>query len=509
MKFRRQSGVLLHPTSLPGPYGIGEIGSQAIAFADTLKEMGQRVWQVLPLGPTCYGDSPYQSQSTFAGNQLLVSFEQLVEDGLLSEERLASCAQFYEGEVDYNRVIAPRMKILIEVCDTFDQRCHKAMREAYEAFLEQNNSDWLDDYALFVALKRVFQDKPWTVWDKPLADREPGALREVRRRYATKIRKVKIMQFLFYYQWHRILDHCRSLGIRLFGDIPIFVAHDSADVWVHRDLFNLDDEGNPTAIAGVPPDYFSETGQRWGNPLYRWDVMQQTGFEWWKKRLHHVFEMVDIVRIDHFRGFESYWEIPAREPTAIHGRWVPGPGNRFFDEMLGEFGELPIVAEDLGIITPEVEALRDRYEFPGMRVLQFAFGNDPLSAGYRPENYIENCVCYIGTHDNDTTVGWFQSVSGEGSTRTNEEIEQERRTILEYLDSDGTEIHWDLIRLALNSKANTVIFSLQDVLGLDSSARLNTPGRQTGNWSWRFTGDQLTEEIKQRLYSLTETSDRI
>ena len=507
MHFPRESGILLHPTSLPGRFGIGEMGPEAYAFVDALVEMKQSLWQVLPLGPTGYGDSPYQSFSTFAGNPLMISFEMLYEDGLLSRRQLDQATTFPEERVDFGAIISARMKVLATACRGFNRQADARTKDEYAAYCEAN-AEWLDDYALFMALKERHDGQPFTVWEKALIHREPAAMKKARTENKTAIRNVKMLQYLFHRQWQRLRSYCHGKGIRVVGDIPIFVAHDSADVWAHPDLYYLDADGNPTVIAGVPPDYFSATGQRWGNPLYRWDVHAAEDYHWWKRRLRKAFEMVDVLRIDHFRGFEAFWEIDADEPTAINGKWVKGPGHAFFESLLKEFGDLPIIAEDLGVITDDVEALRDDFQLPGMRVLQFAFGADPKATDYRPESFPPNCVCYTGTHDNDTTVGWFWSEAGEGSTRTQEEIEAERQTILRYTQTDGSQIHWDLIALGMKSGANTFIAPLQDVLGLGSEHRMNVPGTTGGNWQWRFSFDALTPEIKGRLASMVEWSGR-
>jgi 4-alpha-glucanotransferase len=503
----RESGILLHPTSLPGGYGIGEIGPQAVAFADGLREMGQGVWQVLPLGPTSYGDSPYQSLSTFAGNPLLISFDLLQADGLLTRSRLSRFPRFDPGRVDYGKVIPARSAMLDTVCRGFARKASPEMKARYQAFCHAHET-WLEDYALFVALKHAHGGRPWTEWDADLAAREPSALRRAGRRLRTAVRNARIRQFLFFDQWHRLVSHCRAIGVRLMGDLPIFVAHDSADVWAHRELFFLDKAGFPTVVAGVPPDYFSATGQRWGNPLYDWPVHAGTGFSWWIERMRRTFDLVDIVRIDHFRGFQAYWEIPGDEPTAVRGRWVEAPGESFFQALLRALGDLPIVAEDLGLITPPVEALRDRFGFPGMQVLQFAFGPDGPSEANHPERFRANCVCYTGTHDNDTTRGWFWGDDGQDSTRSREEIERERRSILDYLGTDGSEIHWDFIGLAMRSPANLVMAPLQDVLGLDSRGRMNVPGRPDGNWGWRYRHGDLSREIRDRMRALTADAGR-
>ena len=508
MEFNRQSGILLHPTSLPGPYGMGELGPQAYRFADALQEMGVHLWQILPHGPTSYADSPYQSLSTFAGNHLLISFDLLVRDGLLRAERLKSFPTFPEDAVDYGPVIEARMEVLRSVCRTFDRCASAEMKRDFAQFCD-TESNWLEEYALYYALKDAHDLRPWTEWPEPLALREPAAMQKARRQYQTAIRNVKLQQFLFDRHWRELRAYCHEKGVRLVGDIPIFVAHDSADVWASPDLFFLDGHGNPIVIAGVPPDYFSATGQRWGNPLYRWDRHQHTGYQWWIRRLRKIFEMVDIVRIDHFRGFEAYWEIPGTEETAINGRWVEGPGADLFDTLVRALGNLPIIAEDLGIITPAVEALRDRYNFPGMRILQFAFGNDAKAADYRPESFPPNCVVYTGTHDNDTTKGWFWSDAGENSTRTQAEIDEERKTVLSYTQTDGSQIHWDMIALACKSKANTAVFPLQDLMGLGTEARMNVPGVMGGNWRWRFTWDQLSPDLMRRMFDINHWSRRI
>ena len=504
---KRACGILLHPTSLPGRYGIGELGPEARAFVDALAQMGQRLWQVLPLGPTGYGDSPYQSLSTFAGNPLLISLEDLARDGLVTTTQLKRFPAFPEERVDYGRVIPAREEVFGAVCRNFRRRAPADLQAEGEAFGEQH-ADWLEDYALYAAIKRAHGGRSWTEWPSPLAARDPSALREARRTYRTAIRNAKILQFLFLRQWRALRRHCRKRGVHVVGDIPIFVAHDSADVWAHRELFSLNEDGRPHIVAGVPPDYFSATGQRWGNPLYRWDVHAADGFRWWIERMRQAFALADIVRIDHFRGFEAYWEIPGSEPTAVRGRWAPGPGEAIFHALRGALGRLPIIAEDLGVITPPVEALRDRFGFPGMKVLQFAFGNDPKAADYRPENFAVNSVCYTGTHDNDTTVGWFASRAGEGSTRTPEEVEAERRQVLDYLGTDGAEIHWELIGAAVASASNWAIFPLQDVLGLGSEGRMNVPGRPGGNWQWRFCREALTPPIRRRLREVCAAAGR-
>ncbi len=506
-KTGRKAGILLHPTSLPGKYGIGEIGPQARRFVKTLEEMAQGVWQILPLCPTGYGDSPYQGLSTFAGNHLLISFQDLREAGLISAAVLADFPEFSSDAVDYGSVIPERLRLLRRVCRLFPRSASARMKRRFEVFCERN-AHWLDDYALFMALKDAQGGRPWIRWPKPLRNREEAALREARRKYRTAIREVKLMQFLFDEQWRRLHRYAGRYGVKIVGDLPIFVAHDSADVWAHPELFYMDGRGRLTVQAGVPPDYFSETGQLWGNPLYRWEEHRRTGYEWWVGRMRRMLEMVDIVRIDHFRGFEKYWEVPGDAVTAEKGRWVEGPGGEMFDVLLEKVGPLPIIAEDLGVITPEVEELRDRYGFPGMRILQFAFSDEPEAENYLPEKYPSNCVVYTGTHDNDTTWGWFHGSPGRSNTHSREEIERERRAVLRYLGTDGSQIHWDLIAVALRSRAELAIVPLQDVLGLGSEARMNRPGTAAGNWRWRFTWKMLTPAVRMRLKKLTEESGR-
>ncbi|HMP72361.1 MAG TPA: 4-alpha-glucanotransferase [Kiritimatiellia bacterium] len=508
MNYPRESGILLHPTSLPSRYGIGDIGPNAYRFAETLAGMGQHLWQILPHGLTGYGDSPYQSFSTFAGNPLLLSPELLVEDGLLSASALDGYPVFPDDTVDYGGVIPAKEAVLNSVCRSFDRKATEQQKADYAAFCEANE-EWLEDFALFMALKQTHNLEPWTTWDPALIRRDPAALGDARKKYKTLIRNAKILQYLFDDQWKRFRSVCHKHGIKIVGDIPIFVAHDSADAWAHKELFYLEENGHPTVVAGVPPDYFSATGQLWGNPLYRWDYHKKTGYDWWIRRMRKIFEMVDIVRIDHFRGFEAYWEIPGDAETAINGTWVKGPGHDLFHALKAAFPELPVIAEDLGIITEEVDRLRDDFNLPGMRILQFAFGNDDKAEDYRPHNYPPNCVVYTGTHDNDTTVGWFHSEPGGTTTRTQEDIDRERWTILNYVQTDGSQIHWDLIALAMRSKANTVVFPLQDVMGLGTEARMNVPGTKSDNWRWRFTWDMLTEDMVARMRQLTESSGRI
>lgn len=504
----RAAGLLCHITSLPGKFACGDMGPAAYDFVDFLQRTGQTRWQVLPLGPTGYGDSPYQCYSAFAGNPLLISLERLVEAGLLTTADLANFPQTTNPTaVDFDTVRAAHTALLHQACERFEKTATAKTKADYAAF-RQAEAEWLDEYAFFMALKEAHGGSGWTDWEPELIARESTALVTAIIDLAPGIERQAIIQFLFATQWQALRKYCHEAGILIVGDAPIFVSHDSADVWANPDLFYLDKAGQPTVIAGVPPDYFSETGQRWGNPLYRWDRMKETGYLWWRKRMAAAFKLFDFVRLDHFRGFEAYWEIPASSPTAVGGRWVPGPGRDLFDAIRKELGRLPIYAEDLGLITSGVEALRDDLHLPGMRVLQFAFGDDAKSLDYLPHNYPRDCVCYTGTHDNDTTVGWFRSEAGEGTTRDEDQVARERSFTMRYLGTDGREIHWDLIRAALSSVADTAIVPIQDLLGLDSSARMNQPGIGTGNWRWRMKPGALTKQIEDRLADLTIICDR-
>jgi 4-alpha-glucanotransferase len=505
--FPRSAGILLHPTSLPGRHGIGEIGPEAHRFLGHLASMSQRLWQVLPLGPTGYGDSPYQTLSTFAGNPLVVSLDALVADGLVDRDRLDALPAFPEEHVDFGAAIGPRLRVLHEVAAAFPRRAGPELREGLDEFSDTHRA-WLDDYTLFVSMKGHFEGRSWHEWPADAARREAAVLAAARRTLAEPIDHARVLQYLFHRQWTAVRAEARRLGISIIGDLPIFVAHDSADVWCRPDLFTVDGAGRSTVVAGVPPDYFSATGQRWGNPLYRWSVHEEEGYAWWIARLAHAFELVDILRIDHFRGFAACWEIPADHPTAEHGRWVPGPGRALFDAAAAALGPRPIIAEDLGVITPDVDALRDELGFPGMRILQFAFGDSLQEETYRPGSYPANSVVYTGTHDNDTTVGWYRGEADAGSTRTADEIAREQHAVRTFLGTDGSEIHWDLIGLALRSPSTTAIYPLQDVLGLGSAARMNVPGREWGNWTWRFGWSALTPAIEERLADLTRSAGR-
>ncbi len=494
--FPRSSGVLLHPTSLPGRYGIGDLGEYAYRFVDWLQAAGQTIWQILPLGPTSYGDSPYQTLSAFAGNPNLVSLDKLVGEGWLTHDDLADAPDFPADRVDFGWIIGYHNDRLHLAYERFKISGSTAQKATFEEWCDIN-AYWLDDYVLFAALKDSYGGKPWVEWDAGEALRDEMALAAARERLAVQIDERRFHQWVFHTQWYELKAYAAARGIRFIGDIPIFVAHDSADVWANRDRFYLDERGNPTVVAGVPPDYFSATGQRWGNPLYRWDVMRASGYDWWISRFRACLSLVDVVRIDHFRGFDAYWEIPAEEETAVKGEWVNGPGTDFFAAVQAALGDLPIIAEDLGVITPTVEKLRDDFGLPGMKVLQFAW-SEPRNP-FLPHNHTPNSVVYSGTHDNNTTVGWWN----------NEVDDQTRSLISQYLDHEVREPHWTLIRLGMMSVAHTFVAPMTDILGLGSEARMNTPGVESGNWTWRFTADKLDNmQERDRLAHLTWLSMR-
>jgi 4-alpha-glucanotransferase len=509
MPFRRSSGVLLHPTSLPGAFGLGDLGPRAFEFIDLLASAGQRLWQVLPLGPTGYGDSPYQSLSAFAGNPLLISLERLIEDGLLAESEARDQHVFEPGKVDYPLVIAHRRALWPRVHDRFEAVGGHPMRNRFDRFCRAH-ANWLNDFALFMAIKDAHDQTAWASWEPDIALRDPSAVAHWSARCTREIRLHKLTQFLFFEQWQRVREACRARSIEIMGDLPIFVAHDSADVWARQELFRLDSDGQPTVLTGVPPDYFSATGQLWGNPHYRWDALAQTGYLWWIERFRALLALVDRVRIDHFRGFEGSWEVPRAATTAERGEWVKGPGMSLFEAVQSalETDRLPVVAENLGVITPEVEDLREKLGLPGMAILQFAFGNDPQASDFKPHNYPRNLVAYTGTHDNDTTVGWWTGAVGH-STRSDTDLETERDRARGYLGLDGREVHWQFIRAVMASVADTAIVPAQDLLGLGSEARMNRPGTGSGNWRWRLLPGQLSREAARKLAVMTEEYDRV
>jgi 4-alpha-glucanotransferase len=501
VRLPRASGLLLHPTSLPGRFGIGDFGPAATAFLEFLAAARQRCWQVLPLGPTSFGDSPYQSPSTFAGNPLLISLDRLVDDGLLAADALAGALDERApgAPLDYGAVIARKLPLLQEAARRLCAGSHASLGEAFARF-RAAEAEWLDDVALFLALKVTHAGAPWPEWEPDIRLRRAPALRHWREQLAGEIEQQAALQFLFFQQWEALRAAAAARAIRIIGDVPIFVAYDSADVWAHRELFQLDRQGAPSAVAGVPPDYFSASGQLWGNPLYRWRALEADGYAWWVARLRAAFRLYDAVRIDHFIGFTRYWAVPAGETTAINGQWRPAPGAAVLDAVRAALGEVAIVAENLGAVTPAVEALRGRYDLPGMKVLQFAFDSDAANP-FLPHGYAQNEIVYTGTHDNDTTAGWLAALPA--ATRS---------ALLRYLDrredADPATLTWALIRLASASVADTAIVPVQDVLALGSEARMNLPGRPAGNWSWRLAEGALADHHAARLAELTDLYGR-
>ena len=490
----RSAGVLLHITSLPGPHGIGDLGPEAFHFVDWLASAGQRLWQVLPTTPIGPGDSPYQSVSAFAGSPLMVALEPLVRSGWLVAPELPA-GGFDARRVDYASLVPWRIAQLRAAAEGFSNRAAPSDRVAFSTWCA-SQAHWLDDYALFMAIENQQADTAWWHWPRALREREPGALAEARRELVVEVGFWQFVQWCFDTQWAALKAHAGERGVFIMGDLPIFVAHHSADCWARPDLYELDADFQPAVVAGVPPDAFSVEGQRWGNPLYRWDRMAAEDYAWWTARVRRALTHADVFRVDHFRGFAAYWEVPATCPTAIEGRWMPGPGKAIFDALARALGPLPIVAEDLGVITPDVTALRDGCGFPGMRILQFAFGDDATNP-YLPHNHTPASVVYSGTHDNDTSRGWWQTASA-----------RERTFAGSYLDAHANDVHWAMIRAACNSVANMAIFPMQDVLGLDGSHRMNTPGTPTANWSWRFEWGMVGSEPARVLGLMTAASGR-
>jgi 4-alpha-glucanotransferase len=495
MRFPRAAGILLHPTSLPGRYGIGALGNAAFRFVDLLSECGQSLWQILPLGPTGYGDSPYACFSAMAGNPLLIDLDQLAKEGDVDPADLAGAPHFPDTVVDFGPVITYKFAVLKRAAQRFREQATGKRRQAFDSFCRENAS-WLEDYALFIALKDTHGGAVWNTWEWGLVSRQSENLAAWRERLDAAMFAQRYFQFQFFRQWEALKCYANNKNIKIVGDIPIFVAYDSVDVWANPELYYLDKDLRPTRVAGVPPDYFSSTGQLWGNPLYRWDVMAQRNNDWWIKRFEQTLRTVDIIRLDHFRGFAAYWEVPADESTAVNGRWAEGPGTPFFEVLRQRLGELPIIAEDLGHITPDVALLRDTFEFPGMDILQFAFTSDAGNP-YLPHNLRANSVIYSGTHDNDTTVGWYQ-------TREEEELD----ALHAYMGPIDEPIHWALIRMAYRSVADIAIIPMQDILGLGTEARMNTPGKFGGNWAWRLTMEDFQTEDRERLKAMAVTYGR-
>lgn len=498
MDFPRASGILLHPTSLPSDFGIGDLGPNAYEFVDFLAQTKQTYWQILPLGPTGWGDSPYSSFSAFAGNTLLVSPEKLQDDGLLAAD--IGKPQFNADKVDFGAVYEWKKGMLWSAFEAWTG----AESDEFQEFADAQ-AFWLDDFALYRAIKLSQDQKPWFEWDEPLKLRDEKALTEAAGRLSREVLAEKFHQFLFFKQWNELKAFANEKGVRIVGDVPIFLALDSVDIWRHKDQFKLNPDGSPKVVSGVPPDYFSPTGQLWGNPIYDWDAMLADGFSWWTERVKHTLNVVDILRIDHFRGFDSAWEVPEGNPTAEHGEWVEARGHELFAALQDSIGDLPFWVEDLGFVTPEVEQLRDDFNFPGMRILQFAFGGDAHNPAL-PHNYIRHCVAYTGTHDNDTAVGWWNSqVDAKGAPN------DARKQCAKYVDAnaDGSNVQWDMIRAIWSSVADSTVVPLQDILGLDNSARMNLPASLSGNWQWRYKNGDLTEEIADRLMELTEIFGRV
>lgn len=507
MNFPRSSGLLLHPTSLPGGHGIGDFGPEAYGFVDFLHSAGQKLWQVLPLNPTGYADSPFQCFSASAGNPLLISLDQLAEQGVLSKNDLQSVPAFPVEAVDYGAALFFKMPLLYKAAATFLVDASTDSSRDFEEFT-QTHASWLDDFALFMAVKEKYNQVAWTKWPADIATRQSDTIRRKKDELASAINAQKFFQYVFFQQWQKLRAYGRERNIRIIGDMPIYVAHDSADVWANPQFFYLDKGGKPIKIAGVPPDYFSATGQCWGNPIYNWPLLKQTGFQWWVERLRSALRLYDLVRIDHFRGFEAYWEVPGSETTAINGRWVKGPGAELFSVLRKELGDLPIIAENLGVITPEVEALRHEFGLPGMAILQFAFGKDPQAPTFKPHNYVRDLVAYTGTHDNDTLVGWWMSSGSGDSTRSTEDVVKEHAYARSYLGFKNEAINWVLIRGIMSSVANTAIAPMQDVLGLGSEARMNLPGVPSGYWKWRMKPGAASREVAATLKELAILYDR-
>jgi len=493
--FARAGGILLHPTSMPGRFGIGDLGEAACRFVDFLADSRQTYWQIMPLGPTSYGDSPYQAISAFAGNPLLINLESLVGEHYLAPWDFDNAPDFPPHQVDYGKVIEFKQRLLRLSYTNYLKNASEAQKAELAGFVEANR-DWLDDYCLFAALKDHHHGAAWDTWEAEIASHQTEAVESWRLALSDLIGYHQYVQYLFQKQWSAVKAYANGKGIQIIGDIPIFVAFDSADYWAHQELFYSDDKGQPTLVAGVPPDYFSASGQLWGNPLYRWEIMAQDGYDWWVKRFRSTLQRVDVIRLDHFRGFESYWAVPAGEPTAVNGKWMKGPGENLFQAIERALGRVPIIVEDLGLITPEVEALREELGYPGMKVLQFAFSGEP-DHPYLPHNYAQNCVVYTGTHDNDTTPGWLSTAS-----------EKERAAIRRIIGDTREAPNWAMIRLALMSVGRIAIIPLQDILGVGSEGRMNTPGQAGGNWGWRYAPSRLTSELGARLADLTEASGR-
>ena len=498
----RRAGVWLHLTSLPGPHGVGELGAPAFRFIDALCEMQLSVWQFLPIGPTGYGNSPYQALSSFAGNELLIDMENLVELGLLEASELNDLKQLPRDYVDYGSLLPLKYGLLCTAASRFRSAADAGLQDDYQAFCAANGANWLDDYSLFRLLKTRHQDRAWPEWPAQFVSRDPAALAEFADKEQARIEEIRVLQFLFFRQWSRMHNYASSKGVLLFGDLPIYVALDSADAWANRDLLQLDANGVPRKVAGVPPDYFAEDGQLWGNPLYDWQRHEDSGFQWWAERIRALSRYVDLLRLDHFRGFESYWSVTMPADTARIGQWEAGPGNRFFDAIREQLGDLPIVAEDLGDITAKVHELRERQQIPGMCVLQFALADSDFDL----HQIGADRLCYTSTHDNDTVVGWFNDMAGE--QEKGEDFRWLQEKVLNITQGNPATIHTDMVRTAFSTQAFLAITSIQDLLGLDSTARLNTPGTADDNWLWRLREEQMQPEFCENVATLVLASNR-
>lgn len=507
MPHPRSSGLLLHITSLPSRHGIGDLGPEAYQFADFLASAGQTIWQVLPLVPTGYGYSPYAAPSTYAGNPLLISPDRLLEDGWLTRDDIDENVQFDVNSVLYADVSAYKYDLLVKAWERFDTQSSPAERDKFADWCT-HQAAWLEDWALFESIKSDHDEMEWMTWTPELRDRDPRALSDYRAANIDRFRMRMFWQYLFENQWTDLKTYCNDRGIRIFGDLPIYVAQDSADVWSNRRLFTLDETGHATMIAGVPPDYFSETGQRWGNPLYHWDRMKASGYSWWTSRMARILELVDLVRLDHFRGFEAYWEVAASEQTAINGTWQKGPGADLFATLEDNLGSVPLIAENLGVITDGVTQLMERFDYPGMAILQFAFDSDE-SNGFLPHNYGEPLVAYTGTHDNDTLIGWWTNTA---STQDADQIARAKAYCASYLGlepgKEEEQLPFRAIERLMESEARIVVTPVQDLLGLGAKARMNTPGTTDGNWQWRMAPDTLSQELAGRLADLTHRTKR-
>ena len=496
---RRGSGILLHITSLPSPYGIGDLGPDAYKFVDFLSETRQSFWQILPLTLTspAYGNSPYSSFSALAGNILLISPERMVKDEFLSVPDIGEVPDFPKERVDYDSVISFKEKLFNTAYEKNKEKL--AGHQDFQKFCSEN-AYWLDEYALFISIKNQLNGVEWGKWPGELRDRKKAALKKTANKLSENISKEKFLQYIFFKQWNALKNYCDSKDIRIIGDIPIYVNYDSSDVWANTEIFSLDDEKEPLYVAGVPPDYFSSTGQLWGHPVYRWNVLRKSRYSWWTKRIGHALKLFHMFRFDHFRGFVGYWQVHSSEKTAINGKWVEAPAEDFFNTVLKQFPEISIIAEDLGIITQDVKDVMKKFGFPGMKVLLFAFGEDLPTNPYAPHNHVRNCIIYTGTHDNNTIAGWYKSELGpEGRNR-----------VCEYLGHEISDkaVHWELIRLAMMSVANTVIVPMQDILGLGENARMNLPGSPNGNWEWRLKPDQLSQSLIRKLTDITKIYGR-